>query len=72
MNFVNNFYAKMVNQVEEFKKDERGSQTLEWIGIAAVVVIVVGLVSTAFGTLEIGKTVAEKFETFLSNIGSGG
>ncbi|MFC4558655.1 hypothetical protein ACFO3D_10585 [Virgibacillus kekensis] len=71
MNYLNGLYAKMVNTLEGWKNDERGSQTLEWIGIAAVVVIVVGLVSTAFGTLKIGETVVEKFETFLENIGSG-
>ncbi|WP_430784477.1 hypothetical protein VBD025_08565 [Virgibacillus flavescens] len=71
MNYLNGIYARMLNAFDGWKNEERGSQTLEWIGIAAVVVIVVGLVSTAFGTLKIGETVAEKFETFLENIGSG-
>lgn len=71
MNLMNNFYAKVMNMVDGLKKDERGSQTLEWIGIAAVIVIVVGLVSTAFDGSKFGDTVVKKFEGFLSKIGSG-
>lgn len=74
MKLMNGFYAKMMNKVEEVKKDETGSQTLEWIGIAAVIVIVVGLVSTAFDGSEIGGTIYDAFEGFITNItgGTGG
>lgn len=72
MNFVNGFYAKMMNTVEGWKNEERGSQTLEWIGIAAVVVILVGIVSTALsGESGIGDKVVEKLKGFIDDIGSG-
>lgn len=52
--------------------NERGSQTLEWIGIAAVVVIVVGVISQAFsGDTSIGDTVKDKFKGFIESIGGG-
>lgn len=72
MNFVNNYYAKMVSMLEGIKKDERGSQTLEWIGIAAVIVIVVGIISTAFsGADGFGDKVVTKFGEMIDQIGSG-
>lgn len=52
--------------------NERGSQTLEWIGIAAVVVIVVGVISQAFsGDTSIGDAVKTKFTGFIDSIGGG-
>ncbi|MUV39188.1 hypothetical protein JNUCC1_03061 [Lentibacillus sp. JNUCC-1] len=69
MNMLTNLYAKTMSQVNAWKKEEQGSQTLEWIGIAAVVIIVVGLVSTAFDGSEIGADIYDKFTTFLGKIG---
>ncbi|MEC5424944.1 hypothetical protein QGM71_15765 [Virgibacillus sp. C22-A2] len=71
MKFVNRIYVNMMEKVESFKSNENGSQTLEWIGIAAVVVIVVGLISTAFANSGFGGTIVSKFDEFLSNIGGG-
>lgn len=71
MNYLNGIYARMLNKFEGWKAEERGSQTLEWIGIAAVVVIVVGIISTAFDGSSFGTTVVNKFKTFLSQIGGG-
>ncbi|GAB3047775.1 hypothetical protein [Virgibacillus ainsalahensis] len=71
MKFMNELYAKMMNKAVEMKKDETGSQTLEWIGIAAVIVIVVGLVSTAFDGSDFGGSVVSAFEDFLTNITGG-
>ncbi|MBY7142344.1 hypothetical protein KFZ56_04390 [Virgibacillus sp. NKC19-3] len=68
MKLMNGFYAKMINKVEEMKKDETGSQTLEWIGIAAVIVILVGIVSSALDD-DIGTKVTDKFKELIDNIG---
>lgn len=53
-------------------RNERGSQTLEWIGIAAVIVILVGVISQAFSNdTQIGKDVVEKFGDMIKQIGGG-
>lgn len=67
------FYTKCSMKVEDMIKNERGSQTLEWIGIAAVVVIMVGVISTAFSNdTSIGTTVLNKIKTMIGQIGGGG
>jgi hypothetical protein len=66
------FYTKCSMKVEDMIKNERGSQTLEWIGIAAVVVIMVGVISTAFSNdTSIGTTVLNKIKTMIGQIGGG-
>ena len=69
MEKLNELYVKSVNKVNGMIQNERGSQTLEWIGIAAVVVIAVGLVSTAFSGGEFGTKVMDKFNEFIDKIG---
>ncbi|SEP95274.1 hypothetical protein SAMN05216232_1432 [Virgibacillus subterraneus] len=72
MNFIQKIYVKAMNGFETLKKDERGSQTLEWIGIAAVIVIIVGVVSQAFSGGDFGTTLVQKFSDLINKIGSGG
>lgn len=62
-------YVKSVNKMNGLVQNERGSQTLEWIGIAAVVVIAVGVISTAFSGGDFGNTVKDKFVEFIDKIG---
>ncbi|MEN2467397.1 hypothetical protein [Ornithinibacillus sp. FSL M8-0202] len=70
MKKLNGFFIKSMNKINEWKEEEKGSQTLEWLGIAAVVVIVVGVISQAFsGDSGIGDTVKEKFSDFIDTIG---
>ncbi|ALX47188.1 hypothetical protein [Lentibacillus amyloliquefaciens] len=69
MKLVNGIYVKAMNKVEEFKQDESGSQTLEWIGIAAVIVIIVGVVSQAFSGGDFGETLVTKFNQLINDIG---
>ncbi|WP_077327807.1 Flp family type IVb pilin [Virgibacillus siamensis] len=69
MKFMNGIYAKAMNRVEELKQDEKGSQTLEWIGIAAVIVILVGVVSQAFSGGDFGDTLVDKFNELIEDIG---
>lgn len=65
---MNGFYAKTMNGLANLKSDEKGSQTLEWLGIAAVIVLVVGFVSSAFDA-SVGEKVADKFKNFVDQIG---
>lgn len=71
MNKIKSCFKKMMNVVNGVSNNQRGSQTLEWIGIAAVIIIVVGLVSTAFQGSDFGDKVVQKIGTFLSKIGGG-
>lgn len=71
MKFLMNMYAKVMNKSEEIKQDERGSQTLEWIGIAAVIVILVGVISQAFSGGNFGNTLVNKFNDLIGEIGGG-
>lgn len=70
MRKMNEFYANMINVMKKWKNEEEGSQTLEWLGIAAVIVIIVGAVSTAFGGegSGIGDTIKGAFEGFIETI----
>ncbi|VEF49213.1 Uncharacterised protein [Bacillus freudenreichii] len=69
MKKLNEVYVKSMNKMNGLLKNERGSQTLEWIGIAAVVVIAVGLISTAFSGGNFGESVLKKFTTWIEKIG---
>lgn len=69
MRWLNGMYVKAMSKVNEWKQDESGSQTLEWIGIAAVIVILVGVVSTAFAEGDFGDTLVQKFNELIEGIG---
>lgn len=68
MNYLTEMYVKAASKVGGHLKNERGSQTLEWIGIAAVIVILVGLVSTAFSNSDFGGTILGKLESLLDKM----
>ena len=51
--------------------NQRGSQALEWIGIAAVIVILTGAISTAFKGGGLGNTFKGKFTDLLNDIVGG-
>jgi cytochrome b len=64
------FLLKTNMRFSNLVNNQKGSQTLEWIGIAAVVVIVVGLISTAFSSnTEFGTTVLDKFKGWIEKMG---
>lgn len=69
MGLITEIYSKIMNQFNSWRRDERGSQTLEWLGIAAVVIIIVGFISSAFTADGIGEIVRKKFEGFIEKIG---
>lgn len=68
---LNELSLQLASSVQAKVANERGSQTLEWIGIAAVIVIVVGVVSQAFAGGGFGDTLVQKFEGFIGKIGGG-
>lgn len=66
MNLVNKLYTKAM----VYTNNERGSQSLEWIGIAAVIVILVGTISTLFASdTSFAQAILEKLVEFVGNIG---
>ncbi|KIL53664.1 hypothetical protein KP77_01590 [Jeotgalibacillus alimentarius] len=70
MKKLNELTLQMISKLMVPVQNERGSQTLEWLGIAAVVVLVVGLVSTAFGEGDsIGTSIREAFDGWIDQIG---
>jgi hypothetical protein len=70
MKKLTELYTKRSIKLDRMVRNESGSQTLEWIGIAAVVVILVGVISQAFSNdTSIGKTVLNKIKTMIGQIG---
>ncbi|MED1865901.1 hypothetical protein P4V41_20845 [Fictibacillus nanhaiensis] len=71
-NIMLSTYVKVDNTVKgylETVKNERGSQSLEWIAIAAIVVIITGLISKVMKESEIGSEFFEKFSGFIDEVG---
>lgn len=67
---LNDLSLQMVASMKTAMGNERGSQTLEWIGIAAVIVILVGVISSAFSKdTVIGTTLVTKFTDLVKSIG---
>jgi hypothetical protein len=70
MNFLIGIYVKAMNKTAGLLKNERGSQSLEWIGIAALIVIVVGGLSQVFsGNTEFGDAIKKKLIELVEDIG---
>ncbi|MFC3884376.1 hypothetical protein ACFOU2_13050 [Bacillus songklensis] len=63
------FMTKACIKVQSYLNNERGSQSLEWIGIAAIIVILTGVISTAMSGAGLGDTFVDKFSGFLEKIG---
>jgi cytochrome b len=59
-------YAKLMGHLS----NERGSQSLEWLGIAAVIVIIVGMISQVFGgDTAFGEAIKNKLVEMVADIG---
>jgi cytochrome b len=59
-------YARLMSQLT----NERGSQSLEWLGIAAVIVIIVGMISQVFGgDTAFGDAIKDKLVEMVEDIG---
>lgn len=61
-----NLYVKLMNQLS----NQKGSQSLEWLGIAAVIVIIVGMISQVFGgDTAFGDAIKKKLVEMVDDIG---
>lgn len=63
------FYVKVTNPV----KNEKGAQSLEWLGLAALLIMILGIISTAVGSKSGSITnVIGNIITNISNMVGGG
>lgn len=68
-NIMLSTYVKVNNSVKGYLKNEKGSQSLEWIAIAAIVVIITGIISSAMDNSAIGTEFFNKFKGFIAEVG---
>jgi Flp pilus assembly pilin Flp len=65
MNKLTELYVKLTTPV----KNERGAQSLEWLGLAALLILVLGIVSTAVSDNKDSVTsIIGKIFTKISNM----
>jgi Flp pilus assembly pilin Flp len=71
---MKNLCAKLYSKVQTYTGNERGSQALEWIGVAAVIITIVTLLSTAVSSSGAGVDgmVKSIFKKIQDMIGTGG
>ncbi len=65
-------YVKVENTIKGYAdkvRNEKGSQSLEWIAIAAIVVIITGIISKAMKDTSIGTEFLNKFKNFIAEVG---
>lgn len=60
-------WTKMMNPV----KNERGAQSLEWLGLAALLILVLGIISTAVDSQSegIGKVIENIIKKITEMVG---
>lgn len=46
---MKNLYVSMYLKMKGFVQNQKGAQSLEWLGIAALLIMVVGIISTYLG-----------------------
>jgi Flp pilus assembly pilin Flp len=64
-----NFVTDMMRRVKDAREDERGQTFVEWLGVMAVIVVVVGLVAGQAGTVQSAITgVIDKALTTIKNL----
>lgn len=70
MEMLTKLYVKAITKTAGLVKNERGSQSLEWIGIAALIVIIVGGLSQVFsGNTEFGDAIKKKLIELVDDVG---
>jgi hypothetical protein len=62
---LQNLIAETARRVKEAREDERGQTFVEWLGVMAVIVVVVGLVAGQASTVQDGitKTIGKAITT---------
>jgi hypothetical protein len=64
-----NFANDVVRRLKEAREDERGQTFVEWLGVMAVIVVVVGLVAGQASAVQSGITgVIDKALTTIKNL----
>jgi hypothetical protein len=64
-----NFATDVVRRLKEAREDERGQTFVEWLGVMAVIVVVVGLVAGQASAVQSGITgVIDKALTTIKNL----
>ena len=72
VNQMKNFAMKLwVNSMMPLK-NEKGAQSLEWLGLAALLILVLGIVSTALSSQEgaIGDLISKIIDKISQMVGS--
>ncbi len=65
-NFMTNVYAKGKGLVN----NERGSQTLEWVAIGGIILVLMAAITTVFqGDQSVGQAIVNKLVELIGNIG---
>ncbi|HLR92557.1 MAG TPA: hypothetical protein VK048_05800 [Atopostipes sp.] len=62
---LTNLYFGMMKPL----RNERGAQSLEWLGIAALVILVLGIISTAVSGANIGQIVSDIVDKIRQMVG---
>lgn len=65
---MKNMFLKAYVSCKTAMSNEKGSQALEWIAIAGVVVLLTGLISTAFSGSGLGTKFFTAFSTWIDEI----
>ena len=67
MNKLTELYTKLMNPV----KNEKGAQSLEWLGLAALLILVLGIISTAVSdsSSDITDIIGKIFEKIKAMVG---
>lgn len=70
MNTIRNLAATVYVKGKQVLDNEKGAQSLEWLGLAALLIMVLGLVSTALkgGQGAIGEVITKIFTNIKNQI----
>lgn len=70
MNKMNELSTNLYLKVKGALRNEKGAQSLEWLGLAALLIMVLGLVSTALkgGQGAIGEVITKIFTAIKNQI----
>ena len=68
-------YLYLRNYIKTALRREEGVETIEWIGMAAVVLALVGALGTVLGKgggEQVGQAIADTLTNWINQLGSGG
>lgn len=66
------WYVGLKLRVEEYLRNERGAQALEWIALGMLVLAIMGAIATFFeGDTSLGRTVKNTLANMIERLGEG-